>query len=223
MNARVAGALYLLTFITSIPTLALYQPVRDHADFVLGAGSATPVTWGILLEIFLALCCAGTAVALFPIVKRRSETAAVGFLGSRLLEAGLILLGVVSLLTLLSLRRDAADADAAALVTAGRTLVGVYDGTFLVGQSLMPVVNAAFLATVLYRSGLVPRLIPAVGLIGAPLLLASDIAVLFGWYDMGSPPAALAALPIAAWELSLGCYLLVRGLRPSPFVPPLPR
>ncbi|GIM94165.1 DUF4386 domain-containing protein [Paractinoplanes toevensis] len=215
MNARVAGALYLLTFITSIPTLALYRPVRDHADFVLGAGSATPVTWGIFLEIVLALCCAGTAVALFPIVRRRSETAAVGFLGSRLLEAGLILLGAVSLLTLLALRDDAAGADAASLVTAGHTLVGVYDGTFLVGQSLMPVVNAAFLATVLFRSGLVPRLIPVVGLIGVPLLLASDIAVLFGLYDMGSAPAALAALPIAAWELALGFYLLIRGLRPS--------
>ncbi|GIF18272.1 hypothetical protein BJ973_008768 [Actinoplanes tereljensis] len=223
MNARIAGALYLLTFLTSIPTLVLYQPVRDNADFVLGAGSATSVTWGILLEVLLALACAGTAVALFPIAKRRSETAAVGFLSSRLLEAGLILLGAVSLLALLTLRRDAAGADPASLVAAGHTLLAVYDGAFLVGQSLMPVLNAAFLGSVMYQSGLVPRVIPVVGLIGAPLLLASDVAILFGLYERDAPLAALAALPIAAWELALGFYLLFKGFRPSPMASRLSR
>jgi len=206
-TARVAGTLYLLTFATSIPTLQLYKPIRDHADFIRGAGSATPVTWGLFLEILLALCCAGTAVALFPVVRRHSETAAVGFLTSRTLEAALILTGVASLYTLLTLR----PAD----VATGHTLVAAYDATFLLGQSLMPVVNAAFLATVMYRARLVPRLIPALGLIGAPLLLASDIAILFGLYDRNAPAAALAALPIAAWELTLGGWLLLKGVRDS--------
>src|SRR5689334_17625316 len=105
-TARTAGVLYLLTFLTSIPTVALYQPVRDHADFILGAGDATSVRWGALLEVILALCCAGTAIVLFPVAKRVSETAAVGFLASRTIEAGLILVGVASLLTLLTLRTD---------------------------------------------------------------------------------------------------------------------
>ncbi|MQY29245.1 DUF4386 domain-containing protein [Nocardia aurantia] len=212
-NAFAAGALYLLTFLTSIPTLALYEPVLHHTDFVLGAGDSGGVLWGTLLEVVLAFACAGTAVALFPVTRRYSETAAVGFVGTRLLEAGLILVGVVTLWSIVTLRHDGG-ADPAALVTAGRALVAVHDATFLFGQSLMPVANALLLGTVLYRSGLVPRVIPLLGLVGAPLLLASDVASLFGAYAQGTPIAAVAALPIALWELSLGIWLLVKGFRP---------
>lgn len=120
------------------------------------------------------------------------------------------------MLTLTSLRSDAgAGLDEASLVTAGTTLVTTYGWTFLLSQSLMPVVNALCLGYVLYRSRLVPRILPTVGLVGAPLLLASDIVVFFGVYDRLAPVAALAALPIAAWELALGVYLVVRGFRPE--------
>ncbi|MGN6330685.1 MAG: DUF4386 domain-containing protein [Motilibacteraceae bacterium] len=217
--AVAAGALYLLTFVTSIPTLALYEPVQDHPDFVLGSGDAVPVTAGALLEVALALACAGTAVVLFPVLRRHSATAAVGFLGSRVLEAGLILVGVVSLLAVLALRDgvvSTGSADSASLVAVGAGLVAVHQGTFLLGQSLMPVVNAAFLGTVLYRSRLVPRSIPLIGLLGAPLLLASDVAIVCGAYRQGSPLAGLAALPIALWELALGSWLLLRGFRQVP-------
>lgn len=214
----VAGALYLITFLTSIPTLVLYAPVRDHAEFVLGAGSTAGVTWGALLEVALAVACVGTAVALFPVAKRLSESAALGFLAARVVEASLILVGVISLLAVLTLRdqvASTASADPRALMTAARALVGVYDGTFLLGQSLMPVASALCLGSVLYRSRLIPRIIPAVGLVGAPLLLASDIAILSGLYEQGTALAGLAALPIAAWELALGLWLVLKGFRPS--------
>jgi hypothetical protein len=218
-TALVAGVLYLLTFVTSIPTLELYAPLRDHADFVLGAGSTTGVMCGAFLEVALALSCVGTAVVLFPVARRQSETAALGFVAARVLEAGLILLGVVSLLSVVTLRHDvagSAGADPAALLTAGRTLTAAYDWTFLLGQSLMPVVNALCLGSVLYRSGLVPRIIPAIGLVGAPLLLASDIGIFFGVIDRVSPFTVVAFLPIAVWEFSLGVYLVVKGFRPAP-------
>ena len=217
-TALLAGLLYLLTFVTSIPTLRLYRPLREHADFVLGAGSAVGVTRGALLEVALAVSCVGTAVVLFPVAKRQSERAALGFLAARVVEACLILVGVISLLAVLRLRdggTGTAGANADSLVTAGHTLVAVYDGTFLLGQSLMPVVSALCLGSVLYRSRLVPRIIPAMGLIGAPLLLASDIAILCGVYPQGTPLAGLAALPIAAWEFALGVWLVVKGFRPS--------
>jgi len=220
--ALVAGALYLITFVTSIPTLKLYEPLRDHTDFVLGVGNATGVTWGALLEVVLAIACVGTAVVLFPVVKRQSEGAALGFVAARVVEAALILVGVISLLSVLTLRNDgvgAADADAPSLVTAGHTLVAVYDGTFLLGQSLMPVISALCLGSVMFRSGLVPRVIPAIGLVGAPLLLASDIAIFCGVYEQGTTLAGLAALPIAVWEFALGVWLLVKGFRPSPLLP----
>ena len=192
-----AGLLYLLTFV-SIPTLFLYDPVRD-ADFVLGAGSDTGVLWAAFSEVIVALAGIGTAVVLFRVVRRQSETAALGFVTARVLEAALILVGVVSMLTILTLRHDVAGtagADPASLVTTGHTLVATYDWAFLLSQSLMPVFNALCLGYVLYRSGLVPRILPIVGLVGAPLLLASDLAIFFGVYltAKGFKPAAVAAL-----------------------------
>jgi len=212
-----AGLLYLLTFV-SMPTLAMFQPVRERADFVLGAGGDTGVMWGAFSEVVVALAGIGTAVVLFPVARRQSETAAVGFVASRVVEACLIFVGVASVLTLVSLRNDVAGtaaADRASLLTAGSTLGAVYDGAFLLSQSLAPVFNALCLGYVMYRSGLVPRILPALGLLGAPLLLSADIAVFFGILDRMSPVAALAALPVAAWEFSLGIYLTVKGFRPS--------
>ncbi len=216
-TARMTGVLYLLTFV-SIPTLALYRPVRDRVHFVLGAGSDTGVLLGAFCEVVVALACIGTAVVLFPVAKRQSETAALGFVTARVVEAGLIIVGVVNVLSIVTLRRDVAGtdgADPAALVTAGRAAVAAYDWAFLLSQSLMPVVNALCLGFVMYRSRLVPRILPVVGLLGAPLLLASDIAIFFGVYDRMAPIAGLAALPIAAWEFSLGVYLLVKGFHPA--------
>lgn len=216
-TARAAGVLYLVTFI-SVPTLALYQNVRTQRDFVLGVGAVTGVRLGAFSEVIVALACVGTAVVLFPVLKRQNETAAVGFVAARVMEASLILVGVVSVLTLISLRADAigpAGAEPAAALALGHTLGAVYDWTFLLSQNLMPVVNAICLGSVLYRTGLVPRILPAIGLIGAPLLLVSDIAIFFGLYDRMAPVAALAAIPIAAWEFSLGIYLTVKGFRPE--------
>ena len=212
-----AGVLYLLTFV-SMPTLALFQPVRERVDFILGAGSDTGVLWGAFSEVVVALAGIGTAVVLFPVARRQSETAALGFVASRVVEGCLILVGVASVLTLVTLRNDLAGtaaADRASLLTTGHTLGAVYDGAFLLSQSLAPVFNALCLGYVMYRSGLVPRVLPTLGLLGAPLLLSADIAVFFGVLDRMSPIAALAALPIAVWEFALGVYLTVRGFKPS--------
>jgi hypothetical protein len=212
-----AGILYLITFV-SMPTLALYQPVRQRADFILGAGSDTGVLWSALSEVVVALAGIGTAVVLFPVARRVYETAALGFVTARVLEGTLIIVGVVGVLSVVTLRRDvagAADADPASLLTTGHMLAASYDWTFLLSQSLMPVFNALCLGTVLYRSRLVPRILPLVGLVGAPLLLCSDLAIFFGVYDRMAPVAGIAALPIAAWEFCLGLYLTFRGFRPS--------
>jgi hypothetical protein len=212
-----AGILYLITFV-SMPTLALYQGVRTQAGFILGAGSDTGVLWGAFSEVVVAIAGVGTAVVLFPVAKRQSETAALGFVTSRVLEAGGILLGVVSVLSVVSLRHDlagATGADRAALVTTGHTLGAVYDHAFLLSQSLAPVASAFCLGYVMYRSGLVPRILPTIGLIGAPLLLAADIAVFFGVLDRGAAITALAALPVALWEFSIGVYMTFKGFRPT--------
>jgi hypothetical protein len=215
-TALVAGVFYLITFI-SIPTLALYGPVKNHRDWILSSGSHTGVLVGGFLEVIVALAGIGTAVTLYPVVKRQNEGVALGFVAARVLEAVMIFTGVVSLLSLVTLRQDlggTAGANAAALVTTGASHVAVYNWTFLLSQSLMPAINALLLGSLLYRSRLVPRIIPVLGLIGAPLLICTVIATLFGGSKLGSPE--LAALPVAAWELSLGVWLVVKGFKPSP-------
>jgi Domain of unknown function (DUF4386) len=217
-TALVAGVFYLITFI-SIPTLALYGPVKDHRDWILSSGGHTGVLVGGVLEVIVALAGIGTAVTLYPVVKRQNEGLALGFVTSRVLEAGIIFTGVFSLLSLVTLQQNldgAAGAQAASLVTTGASHVAVYDWTFLLGQSLMPAINALLLGTLMYRSRLVPRIIPVVGLIGAPLQLTAVFATLSGNIEHTSALAHLAALPVAAWELSLGLWLVVKGFSPCP-------
>src|SRR6059058_4586550 len=209
-TALVAGALYLLSFV-SIPTLFLYVPVHDP-KYIVGPGPDTGVILGGILEMIVALAGIGTAVALYPVVKRQNEGVALGFVGTRVLEGGAILAGVACLLSVVTLRQAGAGADA--LVT-GHALVAMYDRMFLVGQSFLPAVNALLLGSLLYQSRLVPRVLPVIGLIGAPLLVAGDIAVLFGLIDRTSSPALLTAIPIALWQFSLGVWLVVKGFRPS--------
>jgi hypothetical protein len=219
--ARIAGALYLVTFVTSIPALALKGPVLNDPNFILGSGGDSGVLWAGFLEVILALACIGTAVVLFPVVRGQSEAAALGFVSARVLEAAIIMIGVLSLLAVVTLRHDAASAagtDAASLVTIGAALVAVHDWSFLLGPGLLPAVNALCLGYVMYRSGLVPRVIPVMGLIGAPLLAASATATLFGAYDQVSLLAGIAVLPIALWELSLGIWLVARGFHPQAVV-----
>ena len=215
-TALAAGVLYLVTFAASIPALGLYDGVLNDPGFVHGAGSEHAVVWGAALELILGIACIGTAVVLYPVLRRWSPALALGFVTSRTLEAAMIFTGVLSLMSVLTLRQDAAGADAAALDTTAQALVAVHDWTFLLGPGLMAVVNALCFGTIMYRSGLVPRIIPAVGLVGAPILLASGAATLFGLYDQVSAPAVLAALPIAAWELSVGAWMIVKGFRPAP-------
>ena len=213
------GILYVLTFV-SIPTLALYKAVKDDAGaFVLGAGSAAGVQWGALSEVIVGLAGISTAVVLYPVMKRVSQTAALGLVAARLLETCLIFVSVLSLLSILTLRNDVAvtaGTDAASLVTMSHSLIATYNWTFLLSQSLMPVACDLLLGYMLYRSALVPRTLPIIALIGAPLLLASDVAVYFGAYPQISPIAVLAALPVAVFELSLGIYLIVKGFKPTP-------
>ena len=213
--AVAAGLFYLGTFVFSIPALGLYEGVLDDpAAFVLGAGSVQGARWGGLIEILTALTGIGTAVALYPVIKRYGPARAQGFVASRVLEAAMIFAGVLAVLSVVTLRQDAAGAgDTATLTAAADALVAFKDWTFLLGPGLMASVNAACLATIMFRSGLVPRIIPALGLVGAPLLLTSSTVTLFGGWDQVSGPGLAMALPIATWELSLGVYMVVKGFR----------
>jgi hypothetical protein len=217
-TALVAGLFYLLTFI-SIPTLAIYSALKSDPAWILGSGSETSVLLGTVLELIVALAGIGTAVALFPVVRRQSEGFALGFVTTRIVEAAMIFMGVVSILSLVTLQQNmgsaAVAADAPSLTTTGASLVANYNWAFTVGQSLMPGFNALLLGTLLYRSGLVPRALPVLGLIGAPLLITATVLTLFGVVEQYSALGGLAALPVAVWEFSLGLYLTFKGFKSS--------
>ena len=207
-TALAAGVLYLLSFV-SIPTLFLYKAVRG-AGYIVGAGPDTRVFIGGTLEIIVALAGIGTAVALYPVVKRQNEGVALGFVVVRTVEAAMIFVGVFTLLSVVGLRR--AGAGTTALVTS-HTLISMHDWTFVLGQSLFPAVSAVLLGSLLYESRLVPRILPVIGFIGAPLLVTSTMATVFGANEYGSVMSGLLAIPIAVWEFSLGVYLVVKGFR----------
>src|SRR6476620_998680 len=170
-----AGIFYLLTFV-SIPTLALYRSVRGPS-FVAGPGPDTPVMVGVLLEMIVALANIGTAAALYPVVRRQGEARAVGFVASRVLEAATIYVGIVSLMSIVTLRQ--AGAGAGALATA-QGLAAQYRWTFFFGQSFIPAINGVLLGSLFYQSRLVPRWLPVLGLFGAALLVTSWLAILMG-------------------------------------------
>ena len=209
-HALVAGVCYIISFV-SIPTLLLYTAVHEP-NFIVGPGPDTPVLIGGVLEMIVALAGLGSAVALYPIVKRQNQGMALGLVGTRTIEGAVIVVGVACLLTVVTLRQAGVGPEG---LVAGQALVGLYDRLFLLSQSTMPAFNALMLAPLLYWSRLVPRVLPIVGMIGAPLLLLGTAAVLFGVLERGSLLQLLLGIPIALWEFSLGVYLVVRGFRPE--------
>jgi hypothetical protein len=217
--AFIAGVFWIITFVASIPALFLYAPVLNHVGYVLGAGSDTRIAVGAFLEVILAIAGIGTAVTMFPIIKRQNESLALGFVASRVLESTIIVVGIISVLSVVTLRKDIGGngaADAASLVLAGRSLVAIHKWTFLLGPGVCAGLgNGLLLGYLMYRSELVPRRMALLGLIGGPLLLVSCTAVLFGAFKQTSGVAGVLTVPEFLWELSLGMYLIASGFKTS--------
>jgi hypothetical protein len=216
--ARVFGVLYLITFITSIPALfVFFAPVLDDPRYILGPGADTSVAWGAFLEMILIIAQIGTAVVVFPLLRRQNEILALGYVTARVMESVFTAVGIVSLLTIVTLRQEAtAGADAASLLTAGESLVALKNWTFLLGPGFMVGVgNGLILGYLMYTSRLVPRAMAVLGLVGGPLIIVTGVGVMFGVIEEGGAVQTIATIPEALWELSLGIWPIVRGFNPS--------
>ena len=216
--AIAAGVCYLVSDFPAFAAVILYSPILNNVNYIVGSGPDSGVLLGAFLELIVAFAVVGTAVALFPVVRRQNEAVALGYVGLRTLEAGIIAIGVVSLLTVVTLRQHlvgAGGTDTASLVALGKSLVAFHNWTFLIGPGFTSGANTVLMAYLMYSSRLVPRSIPALGLIGGPLVFASATAVLFGLYPQYSVVPAVAALPEFAWELTLAIYLIVKGFNSS--------
>lgn len=210
-RARLFGVLFVLTFATSIPAALLFQPLlADPAGYIAGGGSDTLIHLGALLEFLLIIANVGTAVVLYPIVKRQHEILAIAYVTARVMESVFIAAGIIFVLGIVSLGQDAAGAADVAVA-----LGALKDWTFLFGPGLVvPVGNGLILGYLMYTSGLVPRPLAWLGLIAGPVLLFESLGVLFGLWDL-TGPAALLVAPEFAWELLLGIYAAIWGFRRS--------
>jgi hypothetical protein len=216
--ATITGVLWIATFVTSIPAVLLYDPLLNDQDFILGAGGGdTRIFIGATLELLLIIANIGTAVVPFALFRRYNERLAVGYVTARLVECGFIAVGIVSVLAIMTLRQDPGGASDDTLVAIGQSLVAVHDATFLLGPGfVVGVGNGLILGYLMYTSGLVPRRMTLFGLVGGPLVCASGIAVMFGAFDAGSAPQAVATIPEIIWEAFLGLYLTFKGFKATP-------
>ena len=215
--ARWFGVLFIITFITSIAALALFQSVLDDpAGYISGDGKDNQIYLGAFLEFLLVLANVGTAVALYPIARRQNEYLAIGYVAARIIESVFIAAGVIFMLGVVSLRMDSPDAGDLAV-----SLAALKDWTFLLGPGMVvPFGNGLILGYLMYRSGLVPRPWPWLGLIGGPLLLIGNFGVLFDWFDPSGPVNVLV-VPEFIWEAFVGIYCAIWGFRKdSPILRP---
>jgi Domain of unknown function (DUF4386) len=216
-HGRIFGVLFIITFLTSIGAVLLFQPVLDDpAGYIAGGGKDNRIYLGAFLEFLLVISNVGTAVALYPIARRQNEALAIGYVAARIIECVFIAVGIIFVLAVVSLRQDSPDAGDLAV-----SLAQLKDWTFLFGPGLVvPFGNGLILGYLMYRSGLVPRRMAWFGLIGGPLLLFGNFGVLFDWWDQ-TGVVGLLVIPEVIWEAFLGIYCAIWGFRrDSPIVRP---
>jgi hypothetical protein len=213
-RARVFGVLYLITFVTSIPALLLYEPALRHpVAFIAGSGNVNRIYLGALLELLLIIANIGTAVVIIPIMRRQFEELSIGYAAARLVECTFILVGIVAMLGIATLQQEAAGASEG---TVAYTLAAIKDWTFLLGPGwVVGWGNGLILGYMMYRTQLVPRPWTWLGLVGGPLIIISGTIVMFGGNPATSTLKGPASFPEALWELFLGVYCTIWGFRPS--------
>jgi len=212
-TALVGGILYLVTFVGSIASALLVGPALTDPAYVLGPGAGADQQIGLaaILELVNVFALIGCGVAFFSVIRREHEGLAIGYVATRLFEGGVITISVVSLLSIMTLHQQAAaGADGGALVPVAAGLVAVRNWAILIGSNMAPF-NALMLGTALYRARLVPRAIPALGIIGAPILSAWVIGTILGVTGPGTLFQAIAVFPFFTWELVLGLWLTFKG------------
>ncbi len=206
------GILFLVTYATSIPALLLYGPLVESPGTLLAPGDESGVLVAAFLELVLIAANVGTAIVLFPVLKRHSETLALGFVTARLIESFFIAVGILSVLSVVVLQHSAATLDAASMTTVSQALVTLHQWTFLLGPGFtVGIGNGLVLGYLMYRTRLVPRWMSAFGLVGGPLLLISGTAILFGLIAQGGPEQILSTGPEFIWELAFGLWLTFKG------------
>ena len=218
-NEILIGVLFILAAVTAIIGLALYQPILNDADYIVKASAnETQVIWGAFCELILAFSVIGIAVMMYPILNKENESIAIGYVCFRLLEATIIIIGIISLLSVVTLNQEftkAVNPNVISFLTAGKLLITLHNWTFLFGPNLALGPGTLMMSFVLYKSKLVPRFIYILGLIGGPLIFSCAVLVMFGVFLQISIWGVLLAIPVFAYEMTLAVWLIVKGFNSS--------
>lgn len=221
-TATIVGWLFVVTYVTSIAAkIGFYPPLFD-GDYITGPGDDTRVLWGAFSEAILIIANIGTATAMYTVIRRQHPNLAISYVAARIMECIFIGVGILSVLTVVSMRQDFAGSTGSAtgLTAVGDALVTLQEWTFAVGPGfVVGVGNGLILGYIMYRTGLVPRRLALLGLIGGPLIILSGSAAMLGIIEVGSAWQTLPAAPEFVWELGLGLYLIVKGFRPAAIAP----
>ncbi|WEK54424.1 MAG: DUF4386 domain-containing protein [Candidatus Cohnella colombiensis] len=219
LAAKIVGVLFILAAVTSIIGLTLYDPILKDPDYLMkGSEHANKILLGALMEIILVVSAVGTAATMFPILRKYNETIAIWHVCFRFLEAVIITVGIISVLSLLTLSREFVSAgalDAPYFQASGTLLKAIHDWTFLLGPALMLGINTMMYSYIFIKSKLVPRFIPILGMTGATLVFTEALLVMFGVIEQVSVWGAILALPVAANEMTLAVWLIFKGFNPS--------
>ncbi|WP_261301547.1 DUF4386 domain-containing protein [Paenibacillus andongensis] len=218
-SAFIVGVLFILAAVTAIIGLILYDPILNGPDYLMeGSKHANQVILGALMELILVVSAVGTATTMFPFLRKYNETIALWHLCFRFLEAIIITIGIISVLSLLTLSREfaaAAASNTASFQASGIVLKAIHDWTFMLGPLFMLGINTMMYSYIFYKSKLVPRFIPILGMTGATLVFICALLVMFGVIQQVSAWGAILALPVAANEMILAVWLIVKGFNES--------
>ncbi|HEY5197798.1 MAG TPA: DUF4386 domain-containing protein [Solirubrobacteraceae bacterium] len=213
-TALLAGVFFLATEVTSIAGLALYGPVLHHPDYIVSAtGQDSRVLLGAFFEVLLVIAMIGTAAMLFPVVRRQNERIARAYRAVRYFEAAVIVVGILSIVSIVALRQNAS-------LATGKSLLWLHDATFLLGPGFAIGLNSGLLAYLMYKSQLIPRAIAVLGMVGGSVIFASSFAVLTGLYEQTSTVGTAMALPVFAWEVSFAIWMIAKGFKAPPDAAP---
>lgn len=213
--AKIVGVLFILAAVTAVVGLNLYNPILKGPDYLLnGAKHANQAVLGAVMELVLVVSAIGTATTMFPILRKYNETIALWHVCFRFLEAIIITVGVISVLSLLTLSREFAAGgapDPVAFQASGIVLKAIHDWTFMLGPLFMLGINTMMYSYIFYKSKLVPRFIPILGMTGATCVFVCALLVMFGVIEQISVLGGILALPVAANEMILAVWLIVKG------------
>jgi hypothetical protein len=218
-NTIIIGVLFVLAAITAMIGLGLYQPALNDPEYIIRrTANETGVIWGAFCELILAFSIIGISIMMFPILNKENETTAIGYVCFRLLEATIIIMGIIcmlSIVTLSDLYTKSIEPNASSFLTVGKLLAIVHNWTFLLGPNLALGPSTLMMSYLLYKSKLVPRFIAVLGLVGGSLIISCAILVMFGVFLQISLWGALLAVPVFAYEMTLAGWLIVKGFNSS--------